>query len=211
MKYLLLLIGFISFTSFSQDAKAQAVLDKLSSKMKNQNSFYIEFSANIKNSSTGTNESETGKGWVKGSKFYASYGENTIISNGMKTWTVVKEEKSVYESDASEDDEQSMNPKKLLTIWETGFKNRYDKLETVNGESCHVIYLYPKNASKTDYHTVILYISKADNELVKAIMKTKDGTVMTYNLSKFTSNPSIEDSKFVFDSKKYPGYTVIRD
>jgi outer membrane lipoprotein-sorting protein len=42
-------------------------------------------------------------------------------------------------------------------------------------------------------------------------MKTKDGTVMTYNLSKFTSNPSVDDSKFVFDPKKYPGYTVIKD
>jgi outer membrane lipoprotein-sorting protein len=211
MKYLLFLIGLVSFTTFSQDSKAQAILDKLSSKMKSQNSFYIEFTANIKNSSTGTNQSETGRGWVKGNKFYASYGENTIISNGMKTWTVVKEEKSVYESDASEDDEQSMNPKKLMTIWETGFKNRYDKSENIGTVPCHVIYLYPKNASKTEYHTVILYISKADNELEKAIMKTKDGTVMTYNLSKFTINPSIEDSKFVFDSKKYVGYTVIRD
>jgi|TARA_R110000737_G_scaffold182215_1_gene205653 outer membrane lipoprotein-sorting protein len=211
MKYLFILIGLISFTAFGQDAKAQAVLDKLSSKMKSQSSFYIEFTANIKNSSTGTNESETGKGWVKGKKFYASYGDNTIISNGMKTWTVVKEEKSVYESDADTDDEESMNPKKLLTIWESGFKNRYDKMETIGGDACHVIYLYPKNASKSDYHTVILYISKADNELKKAIMKTKDGTTMTYNLSKFTSNPSIEDAKFVFDSKKYPGYTVIRD
>jgi outer membrane lipoprotein-sorting protein len=211
MKYLFILIGLISFTAFGQDAKAQAVLDKLSSKMKSQSSFYIEFTANIKNSSTGTNESETGKGWVKGKKFYASYGDNTIISNGMKTWTVVKEEKSVYESDADTDDEESMNPKKLLTIWESGFKNRYDKMETIGGDACHVIYLYPKNASKSDYHTVILYISKADNELKKAIMKTKDGTTMTYNLSKFTSNPSMEDAKFVFDSKKYPGYTVIRD
>jgi outer membrane lipoprotein-sorting protein len=211
MKYLFLIIALISFNSFGQDAKAQAILDKLSTKMKNQNSFYVEFSANIKNGSSGTNESETGKGWVKGNKFYASYGDNTIISNGLKTWTVVKEEKSVYETDASADDEESMNPKKLMTIWETGFKNRYDKLETIGGVACHIIYLYPKNASKSDYHTVILYISKEDNELKKAIMKTKDGTTMTYSLSKFQSNPSVEDSKFVYDAKKYPGYTLIRD
>ncbi|MFA7274072.1 MAG: outer membrane lipoprotein carrier protein LolA [Crocinitomicaceae bacterium] len=211
MKYLFLLIALVSFNSFGQDAKAQAILDKLSTKMKNQNSFYVEFSANIKNGSSGTNESETGKGWVKGNKFYASYGDNTIISNGSKTWTVVKEEKSVYETDASSDDEESMNPKKLMTIWETGFKNRYDKLETIGGVACHVIYLYPKNASKSDYHTVILYISKDDNELKKAIMKTKDGTTMTYSLTKFQSNPTVEDSKFVYDAKKYPGYTLIRD
>jgi hypothetical protein len=30
-------------------------------------------------------------------------------------------------------------------------------------------------------------------------------------LTKFTSNPDVDDSKFVFDKKKYPGYPVIKD
>ena len=45
----ILILAFASFTSFSQDAKSQEILDKLSKKMKAQNSFYVEFSANIKN------------------------------------------------------------------------------------------------------------------------------------------------------------------
>jgi len=197
--------------SYSQDAKSQGILDKLSTKMKGLKSFYIEFSANVKNSDSGQNENETGKGWVKGSKFYASYGENTIISNGIKTWTIIKEDKSVYESDASGDDEESINPKKLMTIWETGFKNKFDRDDKVNGEAVSVINLFPKNPAKNEYHTIILYISKSGNELKKAVMKAKDGTVMTYSLTKFTSNPDIDDSKFVFDKKKFPGYPVIKD
>ena len=212
MKYIIILFSLLlSATSFSQDAKAQGILDKLSSKIKGQKSFYVEFSAQIKNSSSGVNETETGKGWVKGDKFCATYGENTIISNGVKTWTIVKEEKTVYESDASGSDGESMNPKKLMTLWDSGFKNKYEKEETLNGETVHVIYLYPKNAQKTDYHTIVLYIAKDDNELKKAIMKSKDGTVMTYSLTKFTSNAAVEDSKFVFDAKKYPGYHVVKD
>jgi outer membrane lipoprotein-sorting protein len=215
MKLIIALFTLVSITSFVQekttDAKSQGILDKVSAKMKDYKSFYIEFSASIKNTSSGVNETEIGKGWVKGSKFYASYGDNTIISNGTKTWTVVKEEKSVYESDASSDDDESINPKKLMTIWETGFKNKYEKEETLNNEKVHVIYLYPKNPKKVDYHTIILYISKDDLELKKAIMKSKDATTMTYSLTKFTANASVEDSKFVFDSKKYPGYTVIKD
>ena len=211
MKILFTIFTLFSLTSFGQDAKSQGILDKLSTKMKSQKSFYIEFSANIKNTTSGTNESETGKGWVKGSKFYASYGENTIISNGVKTWTIVKEEKSVYETDANESDEESMNPKKLMTIWESGFKNKYEKEDKLNNEAVHVINLFPKNPAKVDYHTITVYISKTSNELKKAVMKSKDGTTMTYSLSKFTSNPEIEDSKFVFDLKKYPGYNLIKD
>jgi outer membrane lipoprotein-sorting protein len=211
MKLLLTLLVLLSFNSFGQDAKSQGILDKLSTKMKTQKSFYIEFTANIKNATNGSNESETGKGWVKGDKFYASYGDNTIISNGIKSWTIVKEEKSVYETDANEAGDEGMNPKKLMTIWESGFKNKYEKEDKLNNEVVHVIYLYPKNPAKVDYHTIILYISKTSNELKKAIMKAKDGTVMTYTLTKFQSNPTIEDSKFVFDIKKYPGYTLIKD
>lgn len=211
MRILLSFVLLVSLPVFGQDTKAQAILDKLSSKMKSQKSFYIEFSANIKNTGSGTNESETGKGWVKGDKYYASYGDNTIISNGIKTWTVVKDDKSVYETDAKEDDGESMNPKKLMTIWETGFKNKYDKEDKLNNEAVHVIDLYPKNPGKVDYHTIVLYISKASNELKKAVMKAKDGTVMTYSLTKFTSNAPVEDTKFVFDIKKYPGYTLVKD
>ncbi len=211
MRILAIIFTLLTFTSFGQDSKAQGILDKLSAKMKGEKSFYVEFSANIKNSSAGTDESETGKGWVSGNKYYASFGDNTIISNGVKTWTIVKEEKAVYETDADEDDEESINPKKLMTIWESGFKNKYVKETTLNGETVHVINLYPKSAGSVEYHTITLYISKTDNELKKVVMKMKDGTVMTYRLTKYEANPTISDSKFVFNKAKYPGYTVIKD
>ena len=215
MKFLLSLCLLLSISAVAQtkdsDPKAQGILDKLSAKMKGLKSFQIEFSASIKNTTTGSNQSEIGKGWVKGDKFCASYGDNTIICNGIKTWTVVKEDKAIYQSDASGTDADGINPKKLMTIWETGFKNKYEKEEVLDGEKVHVIYLYPKDPKKVEYHTVILYISKTGLDLKKAIMKTKDGTVMTYTLTNFVENPTIDDSKFVIDLKKYPGYKVVKD
>ena len=213
MKNLIILciLAFAPAAIYAQDTKAQGILDKLSTKIKGQKSFYVEFSANITNSSTGRNETVTGKGWVKGNKFYASYGDNTIISNGVKTWTVTKAEKQTYVTDADEEDSESMNPKKLLTIWESGFKNKYEKEEKLGDETVHMIYLYPKNAKGAKYHTIVLYIAKSDNELKKAILKSNDGTRMTYTLTKFTSNPLVEDSKFVYDPAKYPGYELVED
>ena len=194
----------------SQISQSQAILNKLSGSMKSLKTFYVEFNANIKNTSTGVNESEKGKGWVKGSKYFATYGEITLLSNGLKTWTVINEEKSVYESDAS-DDEESMNPKKLMTIWENGFKNKYEKASTFNGENVHIIKLYPTNPDNADYHTILLYVSSKSSELKKAVMKTNDGTTMTYHLTKFVSNKDIADNKFVFNKAQYPGFAVIRD
>ena len=217
MKTFFLVITLFSYSiSFSQqakenDPKAQTILDKLSSKMKALKSFQIEFSASIKNQSTGTNQSEIGKGWVKGNKYCATYGDNTVISNGIKSWTVVKEDKAIYQADVNEKDSDGINPKKLMTIWETGFKNKYDHEDALNGEKVHIIQLFPKDPKKVEYHTITIYVSKENLELKKAVMKSKDGSVMTYTLSKLIENPDIEDSKFVVDIKKYPGFKIVKN
>ncbi len=204
------LILLLVSNSFGQDTKSQAILDKLSLKMKSYKTFYIEFSALIKNITSGQNDNEIGKGWVKGDKYFANYNDNTIISNGVTTWSIVKEDKSVYEAD-SDDSEESLNPKKLMTIWENDFKNKYTKEGKLNNELVHVINLTPKQLDKSDYSSIVLYISKSKNELKKVIMKLKDNTTMTFSLTKLTVNLAIDDTKFIFDKKKYPGFSVIKD
>ncbi len=205
------LFTLFTLVSFGQDAKSQEILDKLSKKINGTASFYIEFSENTYNKDAGVNLNMFGKGWVNGDKYYASLGDNTIISNGLKTWTVVKEEKTTYVADADEDDDELMNPKKLMTIWETGFKNKYGKEETLSGETVHKIYLYPKSPKSVDFTQIVVYISKSKNELKKVLIKMKDATHKTYRLKKYTANPTISDSKFVYNKAKFPGYKLIED
>ncbi len=209
MKYLVLLLTFTTLSAFGQDTKSQGILDKLSAKIKGLSSFYIEFNATV-NSPNGKTESEMGKGWVKGNKFSAVYGDITILSNGLKQWTIVKEDKSVYESDASKSDEL-INPKKLMTIWEKNFKNIFEKEESLDGVTCSRIRLIPTNPKKAEFHTIYVYIAKATNELKRAVVKMKNGTTMTYTLTKFVENAEIDDANFVYNPKKYPGYDLVKD
>lgn len=211
MKYIPLLFSILFLNNLiAQDAKSQAILDKLSLKIKSYKSFYVEFNSQIKNSTSGQNDNEIGKGWVKGDKYFAVYGDNTIISNAVKTWSIVKSDKTVYESD-SDNSEESLNPKKLMTIWENDFKNKYEKEKTINKEVVHVISLYPIKIDKSDYSSIMLYISKSKNDLKKVFMKLKDNTTITYSLTKLSINLTIDDTKFIFDKKKYPNYSVIKD
>lgn len=209
MKYLILLLSFTTFYTFAQDNKSQAILDKLSTKIKGLNSFYMEFNATV-TQPNGKTESEIGKGWVKGNKFSAVYGDITILSNGLKQWTIVKEDKSVYESDASKS-QDLISPKKLMTIWESDFKNAFEKEETVDGVVTSKIKLIPNNPKKAEYHTIYVFVTKTTNELKKAIVKMKNGTTMTYTLTKFTENPTVDDANFVYNPKKYPGYELVKD
>ena len=193
-----------------KETKSDKILTKLSKKIKGLKTFYVEYSASVKNEDLRQNDSYTGKGWVKNNKYFATYGDNTLISNGLKTWSIIGKDKEVYESNNS-DEEESVNPKKLMTLWESGFKNKFIKSDKIGNDAVDVIELYPKIPEKSNYTTITVYIGSAANELKKAVMKTTDGTVMTYSVTKFTSNPEVKDTKFTFDKKNYPGYKVIKN
>jgi outer membrane lipoprotein-sorting protein len=200
-----LMMWVIASPFVAQDNKSQTILNDLSKKMKGYKSFYLEFKASIKNPDTGVNENVTGKGWVQGDKFHTVYGDNTIISNGIKIWVVSKEDKAVYISSATDDDEETLNPKKLMSIWESGFNNKYIKEEGGN----HVIHLFPKNPGKSEYHTIVLKISVAGKDLKAVEVRLKDGTKMVYEVVKLDGNVEIPTSKFVYDKRNFPGYQEV--
>ncbi len=212
MKYLLFAILLITgITSAQSDKKSEEILEKMSSEIKQMESFYMEFTMQIKNDATGENSKQKGFGYVKGEKYYASLGKNVLISNNVKNWTVVKEEKVTYQSAVNYDDDESMNPKKLMTIWEEGFKSKYVQSTTYKGAPVHEIKLFPVNPSEVNYHTIQLYIGKNNNDLKGVIAKTKDGTKQTYIIESFEENKSVSDAKFVYNPQKFPGYQLIRD
>jgi outer membrane lipoprotein-sorting protein len=215
MKFFLFIILWFSVLQVTmlhaqKETKSDKILTKLSKKIKGLKTFYLEYSASVKNEDLRQNDSYTGKGWVKNNKYFATYGDNTLISNGLKTWSIIGKDKEIYESNNS-DEEESVNPKKLMTLWESGFKNKFIKSDKIGNDAVDVIELYPKIPDKSNYTTITVYIGSAANELKKAVMKTTDGTVMTYSVTKFTSNPEVKDTKFTFDKKNYPGYKVIKN
>lgn len=212
LKYLFFTLLFATSTAvFAQsDQKSKQILEKVTNEIKSLNSFYISFNMKVKNEATGQNSNQDGFGYVKGNKYYASLGNNVVISNGIKSWTVVKDSKVTYLSDVSNNDD-AITPKKLMTIWDNGFKSKYDKITTLNGEQVHQISLYPIHPGDVNYHTIVVFISVKDNSLKKAIMKTKDGSTMTYTIKELTKNKPVNDTKFVYNPKDFPGYKLIRN
>jgi outer membrane lipoprotein-sorting protein len=198
------LFAFTSLLAQDKD-KSESLLSDLSKKIKSYTSFSIEFKASIKNADTGIDETVQGQGWVQGDKFHTIYGDNIVISNGIKIWVVSKEDKAVYISSASDDDDESLNPKKLMSIWENGFKSKYVKEENGN----HIINLYPKEPGKSQYHTLVIKINASTKELKSVEVRMKDGTKMVYDVTKLVANIDIPSTKFVYDKRNFAGYQEV--
>ena len=208
------ILGFILLVGMSlpvigqTDTKAKGILDKVSEATKTYKTIKLGYSLSI-NAPGNSPINQKGEAFLKGDKYYVKTADQTIFSNGERVWTVVEDE--CYVSDVDEDDDDFVQPSKLLTIWEKGFTFKYSKEMTYKGKSVHEIFLYPKDKKNSKYHTIILKIDKAKNQVVHVHIKGKDGTHMKYSLNSFEKNISIPDSKFEFVKAKFPGITVIED
>lgn len=189
-----------------QDEKAKAILDELSQKTKSYKTVSVEFVTVLKGRDI--NETRKGKAHVKGSKFYYESADQKVFCDGQSVWNYTSEENECYIEKLS-NIEDELNPAKILTIWESGFKFQFVKESVENGRTIQEIKLFPKDAQKVKYHTIILKVDKIKKEVQKVIIKGKDGLDITFEIKKFETNKDVPDSTFVFEKTLFPGVHLI--
>lgn len=197
---------FLSLTYFAQDQdpKAKTILDDLSKTTKAYKTITSEYIFTILNKEKKQTEKQTGKVLVKGSKFKLEIPGNTIVCDGKTLWAHNKDanEVTIKSFDASNEDQ--LNPSKIFTLYESGFKYKYDKEEKVGAVMCHVITLFPSvKPEKKKFHTVKLYVDKTKKQVTKMVMQMKDGSTQGYEIKTFKPNAEIADASFTFDLKPF--------
>lgn len=199
-----LLIGFSSIAQDNpeKDKEAKVILEKLGKKLKGYSTMTIDFKLSIKSSDL--NESQSGKAYTKGTKFFYTTDDRDVYSDGESVWTHSKDDNECY-IDAIEDLDGGINPSEIMTIWEKNFK--YKHFGTKDGIT--EIRLYPTNPKESKYHTVILKVNEAKNSIKKITIKTKDAMTIQFSINKLTPNTNLSDSKFTWNKAKHPGVDEI--
>ncbi len=191
---------FCSANAQDQDPKAKLLLDQLSKKTKTYQTITAAYTLTTLDKSKKPIDKQDGKIIVKANKFKLEIPGNTIVCDGKTTWTHMKDanEVTIKNFDISADD--MMNPTKIFTIYEKGFKYKYSKVEG----GLDVIDLFPAvKPEKKKYHTAKIYINKVKMQVMKLVMLMKDGSTQTYEIKSFVPNSKIEDKFFVFDTSKF--------
>jgi outer membrane lipoprotein-sorting protein len=184
-----------------QDPKAKAILDEVSKTTKSYKTISADYSFSIFNKDKKQLEKWTGKVQIKGNKFKLEIPGNSIVCDGVTMWNYNKDAKEVtIKSFDAENEEQ--NPSKIFTLYETGFKYKYDKEEKVGTILCHVIDLYPAvKPEKKKFHTMKIYVDKIKKQVVQMKRLMKDGGTEVYEIKSLKSNVPMADNLFVFDTK----------
>jgi outer membrane lipoprotein-sorting protein len=210
-KIALLLLSFIYLNQFGQeqDPKAKAILDDLSKTTKSYKSISANYVLTIYNKEKKQLEKQEGKVQLKGQKFRLEIPGNFIICDGKTLWNHNKDagEVTIKNFDPTNDEQ---NPSKIFTIYETGYKYKYDKEEKVGNVMCHVIDLYPSiKPEKKKFHTLKLYIDKVKKQVVQMKRMLKDGGTEVYEIKSFKPNLEIPESSFTLDTKNFKPDQII--
>jgi outer membrane lipoprotein carrier protein len=199
---------FISFLSISQDQdpKAKAILDDLSKTTKAYKTITSDYVFTILNKDKKQTEKQTGKVQVKGAKFRLEIPGNTIVCDGKTIWAHNKDANELTIKNFDGTNEDQLNPSKIFTLYETGYKYKYDSEEKVGAATCNVITLYPSvKPEKKKFHSIKLYVDKVKKQVSKMVMLMKDGSTQSYEIKVFKPNLEIADPVFVFDTKAFKG------
>ncbi len=198
--------GFCQTNPSDQDPKAQKILDRLSAELKKYKTVTVDFKTTIWGDNI--NETQIGKAFIKGKKYLYETDEQSRHCDGKTVWTFLKSDGEVY-IDNVEDIEEGISPSEIFSIWEKGFKSKYDKTVTENDKQLDIIRLYPMNPGDRQYHTVIMRVDSKKNRINKITVKGKSGINVTLDMLDLAINETISDSKFAFDPAAHTGVEVV--
>lgn len=188
-----------------QDAKAKEILDKLSQTNKSYKTIQIDFSFTLENKTGSVNETNEGSVALKGKSYRLNMPAMgmEVYSNGLVTWSYLKESNEVNISENDADSDAALNPANLFTIYEKGFNYTYIGEESIGGKPSLVVDLFPTDKTK-EFTKVRLYVDKVKYQILKAKTFNKDGNAYTLTLKNMKTDQSLADDYFKFDPAKYP-------
>jgi len=215
--YIVLFLTYAHCAFAQKDVQAKAILGQLSSKYRSYKVVKTNFTFILDNPHAGDKVIQNGNliANTKNGKFKVTLFnpgsktdvEQEIISDGKTQWTYLKGDKEVQVNSAGKADDE-LNPARLFTLYEHGYKYLYTGDQRVNGKLCQVIDLSPENTDKT-FFKIRLMVDKARKQLYSALLFDKGGNRYTYTLNTFTPNVSVPESTFAFNAKAHPGVEVV--
>ncbi|MFK7969464.1 MAG: outer membrane lipoprotein carrier protein LolA [Bacteroidia bacterium] len=179
--------------------KAQSVFEKLED-------FSAKFSFTLSNPSD-PNAKITKDGTLKysKSKYAVMLPDQEFYCNGEKIWAFFPsdEEVTVY----SNDPEEGFDIESMLQLYKANAKARHDGRVTMNGKTCHNIYL-ANSDSDVEFNQARLWVDVKTHLPVKVETVNRNQTRTVYSFTNVKTDQGIPPTAFEFDTSKHPDVTV---
>jgi outer membrane lipoprotein carrier protein len=192
-----------TYSASAQDAKAKAILDGVSANLKTLKSLKANFSLSVSK----TKEKKVGTVSMKGTKYFINMGTQEMYCDAKTIYTYNKTANEVTINDI-DPSENTLSPTKLFTnFYDKEFSSRFISEKKVGTSTVATIMLTPTKARQ--FTKVELTVDVTKKIITGGKVYEKNGNIMSYTISGFTSNPAIADNVFTWDAKKHPKVEVV--
>jgi outer membrane lipoprotein-sorting protein len=195
----------ISLSSLAQDP--DALLNKLSDKAQTYKAYEIAYTSTLVDLKNDFELTQEGTVQIEGDRFHLNLGDYIIYSDGETVWTFEPEMNECYIDDTETMKEEGMDPSKIFTVWEDDFRREWMGRSKVADRDCAHINLYA--GSDKPYHTLQLFVDDSALEVVRIVMKGREGSDVTYTVKRFSTSLDVTPGMFVFPAQKHPGVEII--
>jgi outer membrane lipoprotein carrier protein len=202
----------VSAQKAAPDAKAKAILDAVSVKTKAYKTIKAGFTLCTETKEK-KKECQDGTIVIKGNKYKLILKGQEFYNNGTFIWNYVVSAKEATKDFAPKPDEKNKQRKaldisKMFTMYEDGYKYKYEKEDVVDGVNVDVIDLYPAKPDEQTFHTVKLMIDKVKKQIQSVKFLNKDGSNQTITIKSLTPDTDVPDATFEYLQSMHPGSTL---
>ncbi len=208
MKKAIILCSFLLLVifSFSQNKKADTIIEEITKKTQSYKSVEFEFTFTYEDPGSNENITEKGKLIISGDKYILEIEGQKVICDGKTMWTYIEDAWEVQINSIEEDDE-SITPSKLLTTYNENYKARMVKEYDEDDVNYQQIELKPEEGKKWVKLDVIINADKS--EISQIIIHDRNGGKIIYKIDKLTPDIEISDADFTFKPEDYPDVEVV--
>lgn len=217
MRYLLVFILAVILPQHSwsqndqviQDPAAGQILERVAQRFTSMKSMQSDFELVIEDRKENNRNTSAGNLLMKQKKYRLTSEGNTVYFNGITMWTynTAGNEVTITEPEIQPGDFMG-NPTSFFTSYKNDFKYRYIREVEKNGQTCHVIDLFPKNLNQP-YSRIKIFVNKQTNLPVVISSIGKDGVDYTVTLKNLTLDKEIADTEFTFDPATHKKVEVV--
>jgi len=204
---LLLFFAVIANTASAtgqNDTQAIRVLDSFSSNALKAPSVSMAFTMISADLTENRSDTLDGSIILSGDKYKLILGDNTVWHNSETIWNYLSAEREVTITRPDKKDHSFQNrPSEIFSMYKSGYKSRLVEERS----DAYIIDLYPEDI-KSDLVRVRLVINKADLNLRSLEYKSREGLLITLQISEYNLRQKPDIDTFVFHPEKYKGVEI---
>lgn len=206
--YLLLVYIGTTTNLWSQTSvEAKNLLELTSKQMESYNNIEFEFSYVLNNRSEQINQESSGQVTIANEKYKLNFLDAIQLFDGKALYTIVPENEEITITQAEEEEDFGINPKKLLQFYKEGYDYYWDISQRVKGKNIQFLKLIP-TLQDSEIKSLLLGIDIQQNHIYKLIEVGDNGTVTTLTIDNMKVDGFLPESFFVFNEADYPNYYI---